>query len=33
MRANDSIEIDGAVTAGAKSFRLGWHHGELDASA
>jgi hypothetical protein len=31
MRTNDGVEIDGAITAGAKSFRLDWDHGELDA--
>jgi hypothetical protein len=31
--ANHSVKIDGAITTGAKSFRLDWDHVELDAAA
>jgi hypothetical protein len=33
MRANHGVEIDGAITTGAKSFGLGWDHVGLDAIA
>ncbi len=33
MRTNHGVQIDGAITTGAKSFRFGWDHGELDAIA
>jgi hypothetical protein len=31
VRTNLSVEFYGAITAGAKSFGLGWDHEELDA--